>query len=863
VEEAPPASTLTTEIAYRIADLQVNRPAIPLAVAAVITAISIFFALRLQLFMGFDALLPENRPSVLELNRVAQKTAGVSTLFVVLQGGPSTPTAALRKAADALVPEIAKLGPPWVGSVEDGMHEAVRFLKPRAGLYADRARLEKLRDDVDARFTWEVNKATDALLDDTEPPPPAIDAKRVRETFGVKEADKERYPDGYYQSKDGKMVVIAIRSKLSSTDFKNGTEAIRKVRAIVDAANIASYDPAMTYAFSGDLKSGTTEYGAVVQDMTDVGLIGSALITAVFFLYYLRLRTLLSMLLTIAVGVSWTFGVSQVLVGHLNMATSFLFTIIAGNGINFGIIYMARFLEARRRGASLLDGVRIAHRETWLPTLTAAATAAASYGSLMITEFRGFRDFGLIGSVGMVLCWTSTYLTLPSILTILERISPIKTRAPGAPSSSQRVGFVARIRHLTRGGVAFGKPFAALVPLAPRVVATVGTLLSIAGIVATVMYARADPMEYDLRKLRNSEKARASESKLTLDAEAITGFVGAAGMAILVDRTDEVAPLRDALNARLAAAPEGKKPFSAVHALQDFVPADQAAKIPTLLAIKARVLKARKRGIIKDADWDEIKDALPPDDLEPFGSDDLPVGMARAFTETDGTRGRIVYISPTETETVDDARYLLRWADSYRETKLPDGTVVQGSGRAVIYADMWAAVIDDVPPAIAFSFAATLLVVIIAFRAGRASIAVIGALLVGIGWMGGLLVLAKVRLNFLNFIALPITFGIGVDYAVNIVERYTREGAGGAVSAVRNTGGAVILCSMTTTLGYLALLGSMNEGVKSLGAAAVLGEVSCLLAAVIVLPAALWWLDRDLPKGARSTLSLKKPRPPK
>src|SRR5262249_15522672 len=160
-------------------------------------------------------------------------------------------------------------------------------------------------------------------------------------------------------------------------------------------------------------------------------------------------------------------------------------------------------------------------------------------------------------------------------------------------------------------------------------------------------------------------------------------------------------------------------------------------------------------------------------------------------------------------------RYLLRWADSYRETKLADGSVIRGSGRAVIYADMFAAVIDDVPPAVLFSFGATLLVVLVAFRAGRAALAVVGALLVGVAWMVGLLVAARVKLNFLNFIALPITFGIGVDYAVNIVERYVREGAGGAVSAVSNTGGAVILCSMTTTLGYLALLNSMNEAVKS------------------------------------------------
>jgi predicted RND superfamily exporter protein len=62
---------------------------------------------------------------------------------------------------------------------------------------------------------------------------------------------------------------------------------------------------------------------------------------------------------------------------------------------------------------------------------------------------------------------------------------------------------------------------------------------------------------------------------------------------------------------------------------------------------------------------------------------------------------------------------------------------------------------------------------------------------------------------------------------------------------LRRTGGAVILCSLTTLLGYLALVRSVNFGVRSLGVAAVLGEVSCLLAAVLVLPAALvWWRSR-------------------
>jgi predicted RND superfamily exporter protein len=238
---------------------------------------------------------------------------------------------------------------------------------------------------------------------------------------------------------------------------------------------------------------------------------------------------------------------------------------------------------------------------------------------------------------------------------------------------------------------------------------------------------------------------------------------------------------------------------------------------------------------------------------------DLPAGVARSFTETDGTRGRIVYISPVDLASVDDAHYLFRWADSYRETTLPDGSVVRGSGRAVIYADMWAAIIEDVPPAVFASLAATVAVVMIAFRLGRPGIVVIGALLAGIAWMAGFLVIGDVKLNFLNFIALPITFGIGVDYAVNVVQRYVREGAGGALTAVRETGGAVILCSLTTMFGYLALVRSTNHAVRSLGVAAVIGELCCLAVAILVLPACLLWLDSGRPKGSHSSISIRPP----
>jgi len=57
--------------------------------------------------------------------------------------------------------------------------------------------------------------------------------------------------------------------------------------------------------------------------------------------------------------------------------------------------------------------------------------------------------------------------------------------------------------------------------------------------------------------------------------------------------------------------------------------------------------------------------------------------------------------------------------------------------------------------------------------------------------------------------------------------------------AVRRSGGAVALCSFTTTIGYGSLLFADNQALQSFGHLAMSGEILALLAAMLVLPAIL------------------------
>jgi hypothetical protein len=530
------------------------------------------------------------------------------------------------------------------------------------------------------------------------------------------------------------------------------------------------------------------------------------------------------------------------MVGHLNSSTGFLFSIVVGNGINFGIIYMARYLEARRDD-DVAASIAIAHRETWLATLTAAGAATCAYGSLAVTDFRGFKHFGLIGGSGMLLCWLATYLFLPAILVLFERVSPIK------PPS----GRLARLRGF------YGRPFAFVASRWPRGVTLVGFAITAVALLLSFRYLRDDPMEYEMRNIDNEPVDQPSEARrLSGVVDGIVGRQGMDGIALATDRLDQVLPLRAALEKRRDAAAADRRPFKDVVTIYSLLPSDQDRKLELVGEAHGTLENAHAKGFMSDEEWAKVDKLLPKERLHRIGVENLPEQVARHFTEKDGTRGRLVYITPTDGRSIWDGHYLIDWAEAIRKTELEDGSVVEGSGRSVVFADVIIAVVEDAPKAIIASLLSTLLILMLAFRGRMMGLAVMGSVLAGLSWTVAILALwdsswpwgetghfemQALKLNFLNFVALPITIGVGADYAVNVMQRH-RLDAGAMKQVVVETGGAVILCSLTTMLGYSALTLSVNRAVQSFGVAAAAGEICCVLTGVLVLPALLVWLER-------------------
>jgi predicted RND superfamily exporter protein len=813
-----------TRLLRQLAWFQIRRPAIVVVAVVLIAALGIWRASRLKLVTEFSDLLPQDQPSVVELGHILARTRGLSNVFVVLEGPDPV---ALRGLADALVPRLAAIGGPAVESARSGVQDARKFLTARAGLFLSDQELGELEGHLSDEERRAFRGAIGADLDDDAARP--TDWGDLERRLTSKIASFSRYPDGYFQgaSPYGTAQLVTMKSGIVTGDLEGARATLARVSGVVAQTLAERGDGArgVRVGYAGDLVVSMAEYQLVRRDVLNVGGVGIVAVLVVLLLFFRSVRALLALGITIAAGCAMTFGLTELVLGHLNVATAFLFSIVAGNGVNFGIIWLARFIEERQAGRPPARAAVEASRGTWAATLTAACAAAAAYAALGIGHFRGFRHFALIGASGMLLCWAASYVLLPAVVVLLER----------------RPGTGARTLPFAR----FELPFAWIVRRAPRVTVVAALGLATAASVAAAVYLRHGPLEYDMRRLQSDSQTTGELYRVSHLAADILGAADNAGMVVLTNDARDTPILAATLRRRRDSAPPSEKPFEDVHTLDDFVPEDQAPRLARLRELERRLRRDHDRGAFSDDLWAKIEPLLPTASTRPYGVGDLPPALVELFTEKDGTRGRILFIEPTAGQSDSDLGYLLRWADAFRRTELGSGRVVHGSGRAVIFADLLRASLVDMPRSIVLSLILTGATVALLFRRGRPVAIVLGSLGLALVWMLGALAAADVRLSFINFIALPITFGIGVDYPVNVYGRYAQDPQGGILRAMRGAGGAVLLCSLTTSLGYLALLRAHNQAVRSLGVVAVLGEMSCVVAALLVLPAlVVWWSRR-------------------
>lgn len=120
----------------------------------------------------------------------------------------------------------------------------------------------------------------------------------------------------------------------------------------------------------------------------------------------------------------------------------------------------------------------------------------------------------------------------------------------------------------------------------------------------------------------------------------------------------------------------------------------------------------------------------------------------------------------------------------------------------------------------------------------------------------GAMRLFGIPFNPLNVMALPVILGTAEDNGVHIVHRFLHE-KGDLFRTMAGTGRAVLLCALTTILGFAALAFTSHRGLASFAITLTFGITFALISSLFVLPPLLQLVgrmkrDETLPALARN-----------
>jgi predicted RND superfamily exporter protein len=872
-------------------DASSRRPFLVLALALITVASTWWYASHLEPRSDFLDLLPRDSPGYQAYVHQLGRTGGGASLLVIAE---SKDRAKNEAFADALAAKLAEYqkgpGEHLISYVETGTKDVRAFFKKNKWLYSEQKDLEDADETLDHQISIRSGMVTDLEGDDddapatadagaaaqapapapapvagTAPAPapapapasdaadagPPVDPDAKQPSLGLtkyfdkwdaKEKKRDDFPTGYFETTDGTMIGIRIVSPSTGTGDRGGDALLVDVGKMVAELNPKSFAPDMEVGFAGDIPNAHEEKESIVSD---AALATGFTIVAIWLLIGIFFRSVWSLAviaLPVFIGVGAAYSFAMAAYGYVNTSGMFLGAIILGNGINYPIVLLSRYREFIARGMAPDVARRDAVWNAFRAELVGALVAGIAYGSLTVTRFRGFNQFGTIGFVGMLLVWISMIPVVPAMLVVIDRVQaklPRWMRDPKSPVHADGSrGLVTRV--VARATERFPWVFVA------------------AGLVAVVALGFRlpaflhDPWEYNFSNLGSRDTKVHGAGLWSTKAEKVFGGkMNIAGAMVLADTPEQVPLIKAQILANDAADPQGQL-LAQVSTIDDLLPGtveQQQKKLAVLDDLRARMSPAVIHGE-PEKDRQRLVDMKPPADMKPVTAADLPPLLRRRFTENNGVVGTVFYVKPKNSVSISNGHNALRMAETTDNVKLPDGTIVRTASRWTVYAEMLHSMERDGPLATAVSFAAVVVVVICATSSFQGALAVLGVLVAGVIWALGVAVMFKFpgttsafKLNFLNFIALPITFGIGCEYPFNVFDRSRL--LGGEVSlAVRRTGGAVALCSLTTTVGYGSLLFSDQQALQSFGRLAMSGEIACLAGALLVLPAILHLMPR-------------------
>ncbi len=793
-----------------------------LALYAALTAGLAVVASGLRVRGDLEDLFPEDTPAV-QLARQTRETLGNTSELRVLIGSPDP---ALNRTVGRAVADALTARRVDVARVE--FERDVAFFEREALLYLPLDELAKL----ETRVSEAIGKAvkSDLGLDDfdEEPAPkaPASKADRLPDLDEIKREHGLQNFGPFLETADGQVLAVKAFPTFKPADAERTRALNAAILEVLEAQRARHPDRGLTWVMDGDYSQFTAAVKQIKDDAVTSGLWSLAFIIGVVIAHFRRVRAVFAVALVLVVANVWTLAFAAVTVGYLNLVTSVIVAILNGLGVDYAIHGLSRIREEHGPGKTLAEARAEGLVGLARPVFNAMLTTAVTLWALMVFDFRGFSQLGLIAGAGVVLALVAFYLVHPVFAAALDKVRPERVAPPHVPSGAA-VEAAPGQRHPLLG---WG--------LVTLVLGATGALT------ATALDVTFDA---DMGKFRVAEGG--AEHALKTRYKEVEKR-GASPALVITENLAETRRLHRWLDAHRDRFPV----LDDVVSVFTFVPDQQPEKLAVVAEIK-RKLDNKYAALEGDAkaDADRLRPYLTPTGVTPEA---LPDWVKARFTDAHGRYGRYVLLNArgskanalvaagiqNEIGTIDlPAASLPASLPGAPAEQLPARTF-HTSATYFVSAEAYRVVREEGPLAVLFGLIAVLVVVLVDYRRPRELVMILTPIAAGFVLMLGVMGLADLHLDLFNVIVLPQIFGIGIDTGTHLAHRL-REGGPQLRANLIATAEAAGISSLLAVLGFASLIAVENRGLQSIGWVAVIGITAAYVVNILMF-IGYYWIGR-------------------
>lgn len=671
----------------------------------------------------------------------------------------------------------------------------------------------------------------------------------------------------YNSLNQGERYLLLVKPPASDLDTVR--RSVGRLRQIV--REMDSRDSVLKLRITGEPVLMLDEFGTARRDSIRSAVIALVAVCVLVVLCFGEVRRPLTAVAAMTIGIGWTMGVTAVGVGHLNLITLWVATMLVGLGADFGIHLIYRYEEERCSGLGPEPAMRVAMATAGLENLAGCLTTGAAFYSLVLTGFRGLQELGIVAGSGVLLCFVALSTTLPALLFLQERYgSPSRLRHHECLELIQVERWYLKRPALVvaafLGAALMMLPFAGQVRFEYSLLDLQDPRLESVRLAKDLLFR---PGGDTLMFGQSLAPDMAAVDRIARRFERLPSVHHVESVAPLIPRevqakrvlVREVQKLVAEVRAPQLRLPKGRsaleetaREFLQLEEALDRYSAEAEASPDPSIRQGMQQLRETFRGLKKDLlelGPGPVEDALLSfrgkllQDVErslsllkaqretrPLGLDDLPDELrVRAL----GKSGSIV-IRIFPKESLDDRDSMERFV---REIRSVDPQV---TGTPVVLYHFTTGIMDAYQRSSFVALLTIALIMLLHYRSLRHATLALVPMGVGMVWMLGTMALTDQPVNLVSVLAVPLMLGIGSAQGLHVVDRFLDHEGEGLFHV--STGPGISMAAMTTLCGFVALATADHQGIASLGFAMSVGLGVSMLTAMVMLPALVKLLRR-------------------